>query len=199
MRKNFVGVVTAIVFFGFSSAAFAEVLEGTVSYANSRQMDLTIYDAQGRPYPNLLRLNVDNQTKVTGVTSVTMLRKNDLVRADIQQSRDGSWWANSVSRLYRAANTAPAAAQPSFNLMESLKSPAGQKLIKNGLSGAVVGGVASSASGGKAGKGALIGAGAGILAGFLGDILNQPQQPAQPTVQNQYVAPAVRYQNDRQN
>ncbi len=196
LRKILMGMVVTVVSLGFTVLAFADTLEGSVAYANSRQLDLTIYDASGRPYPNLLRLNVDGQTKVYGATSVAMLRKRDVVRAEIQQSKDGLWWANSVSRLQMATNSVPAAAKPSFNLMESLQSPAGQKLIKSGLSGAVVGGVASGASGGKAGKGALIGAGVGMLGGFLGDLLGQPQQ-AQPATQTQYVPPAVRYHDDR--
>lgn len=196
LRKILMGMVVAVVSLGFTVSAFADTLEGSVAYANSRQLDLTIYDASGRPYPNLLRLNVDGQTKVYGATSVATLRKRDVVRAEIQQSKDGLWWANSVSRLQMAANSVPAAAKPSFNLMESLQSPTGQKLIKSGLTGAVVGGVASSASGGKAGKGALIGAGVGMLGGFLGDLLGQPQQ-AQPMTQTQYVPPAVRYRDDR--
>ena len=45
--------------------------------------------------------------------------------------------------------TSPAQASPS--LMDALKSPGGQSVIKRGLTGALVGGVASGASGGSAG------------------------------------------------
>ena len=60
--------------------------------------------------------------------------------------------------------------------MDALKGPTGQKVIRNGLTGAITGAVASGASGGKAGKGALIGAGVGVLGGFLADALSSRPQ-----------------------
>jgi hypothetical protein len=70
--------------------------------------------------------------------------------------------------------------------MDALKSPKGQAAIRNGLTGAVVGGVASATSGGKAGKGALIGAGAGVAAGFLTDMLANRQGSPKPQVDDEY-------------
>lgn len=192
-------IVTWIIFITailFSREAFADTVEGTVSYVNSRQLDLTVYDAQGRPYPNILRLKVDGQTKTSGVSSVTMLKKRDVVRADVKQESGGIWRANSVSRLQLASNAIPATSKPSFDLMQALKSPTGQKVIRSGLTGAVVGATASGASGGKAGKGALIGAGVSILGGFLQDILNGPSQGQTQTSSGYSAGPSVDRRED---
>lgn len=59
----------------------------------------------------------------------------------------------------------------------------GQKIIKQGILGAVTGAVAADQSGGKAGKGALIGAGTSVIGGAVLDSMMGPSQapaPAQP-------------------
>ncbi|MEI8345434.1 MAG: hypothetical protein WCG06_05110 [Candidatus Omnitrophota bacterium] len=76
-----------------------------------------------------------------------------------------------------------------------------RNILKQGLLGAGVGAISSSASGGNAGKGALIGAGANVIGGALLDTLTGPSQPRQQPVQQvQYVqaAPAPMYVQQQQ-
>jgi osmotically inducible lipoprotein OsmB len=169
--------------FAFPSFALADTVQGTVLKTGWTALDLTVYDAQGRPYPNPLHLKVDSQTRVSGVSSPAALRPKDSVRVDVRQEKNGVWRADNITKT---ASTAQAVAKtaggppPSNALMDALKSPTGQNTVKGALGGAVVGGVSSAASGGKAGKGALIGAGVGAAAGLLQGLFNQPQ--AQPAV-----------------
>ena len=163
------------------ASALADSVQGRVVSVSPSAVAVTVYDAQGKPYPNALQLKVDNKTRVSGVPSVAAFRKQDPVLAQVSQDKTGAWRADSLSLL----QTAPQTKSMGASMMDAIRSPAGQKVIRNGVSGAVVGGVASAASGGKAGKGALIGAGAGILGGWLGDVLSQPSGPQQ---QQTYVA-----------
>ena len=181
--------VSALALFSFSVLAMADVIQGRVVSSSSSALSLTVFDVQGRPYPNTLNLKVDNRTKMSGYSQASLPRSKDMVRVDAKQEKSGQWRADSVSKLKAEGMPQPVAA-PGPSLMDALKSPQGQTIIKRGLTGAVVGGVASGASGGKAGKGALIGAGAGIVGGWLSDVLSQPSQP-------QAAAPAVNYQDDR--
>ena len=173
----------------FSGVAFADVVQGRVASSSPGLLALTVFDAQGRPYPNTLRLKVDNRTKMTGYSNAALPRSKDMVRVDARQESSGQWRADSISKL-QGVNMPAAPSQPGPSLMDALKSPQGQTVIKRGLTGALVGGVASGASGGKAGKGALIGAGAGIVGGWLSDVLSGPSR------QSQNSAPTVTTQND---
>ncbi len=58
-----------------------------------------------------------------------------------------------------------------------------KKILKQGLLGAGVGAISSSASGGSAGKGALIGAGTNVIGGALLDAITGPSQPQPVYVQ----------------
>ncbi len=60
---------------------------------------------------------------------------------------------------------------------------ASKNVLKQGLLGAGVGAISSSASGGNAGKGALIGAGTNVIGGALLDMLSGPSQPQPQQVQ----------------
>lgn len=61
-----------------------------------------------------------------------------------------------------------------------LREDPNKKILKQGLLGAGVGAISSSASGGSAGKGALIGAGTNVIGGALLDFLTEPSAPAYP-------------------
>ena len=148
--------------------AFADTLEGRVSQASSRALDVVVYDAQGRPYPNALRLKVDTRTQVSGVESVSDLRPNDAVGAEVHQEESGAWRADSVT-LFQEVNARPATKKPSPSLRDVLGAP----VVRGALMGAATGAIASSASGGKAGKGALVGAGVGAAAGLLEGMFSQ--------------------------
>lgn len=63
-------------------------------------------------------------------------------------------------------------------------------ILKQGILGAAVGGIAAGASGGKAGKGALIGAGTNIAGEAILGALSGPSQPQQQPV---YAQPAPVY------
>ena len=188
MKKSF--FVLAALFLFVCAEARADVVQGRVVSASSSAISLTVFDAQGRPYPNTLKLKMDNVTKLSGYSYASLPRSKDMVRVDARQERTGQWRADSVSKLTGVAMP-QAPAPPGPSLMDALKSPQGQTVIKRGLTGAVVGGVASGASGGKAGKGALIGAGAGIIGGWLSDILSAPSQPRQQQTST------VTYQDNR--
>lgn len=155
------------VFFFFLTqvTAFADSIEGRVQYASSKALDLIVYDAQGRPYPNALHLKVDNRTQVSGVSSVSALRAHDPVGVLVSQEESGSWRADRVS-LFQDVNAQPATQKPSASLRDVLGNP----VVRGALIGAATGAIASSASGGKAGKGALVGAGVGAAAGLLGEM-----------------------------
>ncbi len=66
-----------------------------------------------------------------------------------------------------------------------------KNILKQGILGAITGGVAAKASGGKAGKGALIGAGTNVIGGALLDTLTGPSQSQ--SQQPQYVQAAPQY------
>ena len=179
----------AVFVLSFSGLAFADVVQGRVASSSPSSLALTVFDAQGRPYPNTLKLKVDNRTRMTGYSNASLPRSKDMVRVDARQGSSGQWHADSISKL-QGVSMPQAPSQPGPSLMDALKSPQGQTVIKRGLTGAVVGGVASGASGGKAGKGALIGAGAGIVGGWLSDVLSGPSQQSQSS-------PAVAVQDDQ--
>ena len=159
------------------SIAMADTVQGTVAGTSRNAVDLTVFDSQGKAYPNKLHLKVDSYTRFNGFSSISSIRKKDAVLADVSQEKSGMWRVDSISKLQGTQTVQQTPAQPSPSLMDALKSPTGQKVIRNGLTGAITGAVASGATGGKAGKGALIGAGVGIAGGFLADLFAQRQQP----------------------
>lgn len=163
------GFLTFFMFSAMQAAAFAETVEGRVAQADPYVLDMVIYDAQGRPYPNTLRLKVDGRTRLNGVRSVSELRRDDAIGADIRQEEAGTWRADSVT-LFQEVDAQPATRKPSPSLRGFLGNP----IARGALTGAATGAIASSASGGKAGKGALIGAGVGAAAGLLEGIFSQP-------------------------
>lgn len=165
-----------------SSPALADTVQGHIARKTSSGIDLTVYDPQGRPYPNGLHLKVDMKTKLSGAASSASLRQGDLVQADVRRENDGTWRADSVTKL--VGQTRAAAPPRSNALMDALKSPQGQKMLKSGLSGAVVGGISAYSSGGKGGKGALVGAGVGAAASLIQDLFNRPApQPSPASIQ----------------
>ena len=152
-------------------AGFADTIEGRVAHANSAALDVIVYDAQGRPYPHTLRLDVDDATRVSGIAVISDLRPNDALSADIHQTESGAWHADSV-RLFQEINAQPATKKPS----PSLKDVLGNPVVRGALTGAATGAIASSLSHGKAGKGALVGAGVGAAAGLLEGLFSRPSK-----------------------
>ncbi len=69
----------------FPSVALAETIQGRVSKTGAASLDITVFDAQGRPYPNSLHLLTDSKTKFTGVTSSSKLRVQDPVQASVSR------------------------------------------------------------------------------------------------------------------
>ena len=158
------------------AAAFADSIEGRVARASSQALDITVYDAQGRSYPNALHLKVDNHTELRGVPSVLDLRPNEAVGAEVRQEEAGVWRADSVT-LFQEINAHPATRNPSPSLRDVLGNP----VVRGALMGAATGAIASSASGGKAGKGALIGAGVGAAGGLLEGMFSQHSKNSSDT------------------
>lgn len=166
IRRRFrVGGVVLLLIMGLQTLALAEVIEGRVSRISSGLLVMTVYDPQGRPYPNTLNLKTDYRTRVSGVSSLSALRTNDAISAEIRQEESGVWRANQVT-LFQQVNARPATQNPPPSLRDVLGNP----VVRGALLGAATGAIASSTSGGKAGKGALVGAGVGAAAGLLGGI-----------------------------
>ena len=161
-----------------SPAAFADTVQGKIANKNTSGVNLAVYDAQGRPYPNFLRVEVKDPKQLAS------LRTYDWVKADVKQTKNGVWRSDKITRIKTpqvSASGEPFAPmpQPSPSLAESLKSPQARSVIRGGLMGALTGAVASGSSGGKAGKGALIGAGLGAVSGLLQNILGSSPPPPQ--------------------
>jgi uncharacterized membrane protein YeaQ/YmgE (transglycosylase-associated protein family) len=168
--RNF--LLPVILLISFSAAAFADTVQGRVAAVSSVALDMTVYDAQGNPYPNTLHIKVDSRTQLIGFSSVVSLRKQDAISTEVKQLTS-AWYAVSIARLQGAGSVQRSTTPPSPSLLSTLN---GQKIIRNGLLGAVTGAVAAKASGGKAGKGALVGAGAGIVGGLLADMFSSRPQ-----------------------
>lgn len=171
-----VGVIGAVLALAVPCLAMAETMQGRVVSAGRSGIEVTVYDAQGRPYPNNLQLIVDSRTDFYGVDSSAWLNGGDLVETRVSQQESGQWHADTVEKLQSAVQAPRPVARPSSSMQSSLT---GQKVVRNALLGAGTGAIAASASGGKAGKGALIGAGVGVLGGWLADSMSQPQQDTQ--------------------
>lgn len=176
-KKKFKATALALLALGtFQAAAYAEVLEGRVLKVYPSAIDLTVYDAGGRPYPNSLPIQVNSKTKLSGVSSIRSLKANDAVGVTVHQTESRAWIADQVTR-FQQVNAAPATRKTPPTLRDVLGNP----VARGALTGAATGAIASGASGGKAGKGALIGAGVGAAAGLLEGLFNQPAKPASPS------------------
>jgi len=152
----------------YQAAAFADSIEGRVARVSSQALDITVCDAQGRPYPNALHLNVDERTRLNGISSVLDLRTQEAVGAEVRQEETGVWRALRVTR-FEEIHAHPATKTTSPSLRDVLGNP----MVRGALLGAATGAIASSASGGKAGKGALVGAGVGAAAGLFQGLFSQ--------------------------
>ena len=98
-------------------------------------------------------------------------------QAPVQSYTTSSYPVQTQGTTYRQADPMYVQ-QPVYYSQPPAEDP-NKKIIKNGLMGAAVGGIAASASGGKAGKGALIGAGTNVIGGALLDSLMGPSQAQQ--------------------
>ena len=147
------------------SAAYADTIQGRIARVKPGALEVTVYDPQGRPYPNNLQLAADSRTRLSGVTSLSQLRTRDAVSVNVHQQESGVWHADGVT-LFQDVYARPATQNPPPTMRDVLGNP----VVRGALLGAAPGAIASSASGGKAGKGALIGAGAGAAASLLGGL-----------------------------
>ena len=194
MNRKVSSLVVSILFL-FPGLALADTIQGRVAKTGVASLDLTVFDAQGRPYPNGLHLLTDYKTKFTGVASSSNLRVQDAVQTNVSRLKDGRWHADTVQKLQNSQSNLPVSRAPQSNaLADALKSPTGQNVTRGAITGAVTGGVASYASGGKGGKGALIGAGVGAAAGLLQGLFSQPAPQQQ---QPQYSQTNVQYDDNR--
>jgi hypothetical protein len=159
LRSISLALVSLVV---LQASAFADVIEGRVADSDSRSLDVSVYDPQGRPYPNNLRLGIDSRTRVRGAESLDDLRQGDPISADVRQLESGNWHADTVT-LFQDMDARPATQNPPPTMRDVLGNP----MVKGALLGAATGALASGASGGKAGKGALVGAGVGAIGGLL--------------------------------
>ena len=173
MFNRFVRSIALVVVLlsALEAVALADTIEGRVKRASSQALDVIVYDPHGRPYPNALNLKVDRYTRVNGVRSVSDLRPNDAIGAEVRQEESGLWHAESVTR-FEQINAQPATKNPPPTMRDVLGNP----VVKGALVGAATGAIASSASGGKAGKGALVGAGVGAAAGLLENMFSSRSQ-----------------------
>lgn len=182
MLKCFVrsGALVIALLSALQAVALADTIEGRVKQASSKGLEMIVYDPHGRPYPNALYLKTDWHTRVQGVRSVSDLRPNDVIGAEVHQEESRLWRADSVTR-FEEINVRPATKNPPPTLRDVLGNP----VVKGALVGAATGAIASSASGGKAGKGALVGAGVGAAAGLLESMFSKrSQQTTSETDQN---------------
>lgn len=165
------GALAVVMAGALQAAAYAESLEGRVARVYPAAIDLVVYDAQGRPYPNSLALKVDANTVFSGVSSLKKLRPNDAVGVVVHQAESRVWVADQITR-FQQVNAQPATQSPSPALRDVLGNP----VVRGALTGAASGALASGLSGGKAGKGALVGAGVGAAAGLLEGLFSQPSR-----------------------
>ncbi len=171
-------ILSGVLLLSFSAVALADTVQGRVASVGMSTVDVTVYDAQGRPYANKLRLKTDTMTHYSGVSSAAKLQKNDPVAVEVSQQSSGSWHADKISKL-KETGAIPATPTPPS---PSLRGALGNPVVRGALLGAATGAIASSSSGGKAGKGALVGAGVGAAGGLLMEMFSQKPQPAQTDV-----------------
>lgn len=146
----------------FQAAGWADTIEGRVAQVYHDSLEVTVYDPNGRPYPNRLAVNVDEYTRLAGISSLRQLDSGDPISVDVRQEESGAWHAQKIT-LFQEIDARPATKNPPPTMRNVLGSP----VVKGALIGAATGAIASGSSGGKAGKGALIGAGVGALGGLL--------------------------------
>src|SRR5258708_4645357 len=124
MFKHFIRPVSlaVVLLISLQLSAFADEIQGRVVQSNPDALVVTVYDAQGRPYPNSLSLRVDNYTQVVGVGSPLDLRPQDPIGAQIHQLETGEWHADRVT-LFQDVNAQPATQKPSSGLRDLLGNP----------------------------------------------------------------------------
>ena len=120
-------------------SAWADAVQGRVAAAGPQSLDMTVYDPQGRPYPNALHLNVDATTEVSGASSISELRPNDPIEVDVHQQENKEWHADRVS-LFQQVNVQPATKNPPPTMRDVL----GQPVVRGALLGAATGAIAAS-------------------------------------------------------
>ena len=157
--------LTLALFVLLQNAAYADNIQGRVAGVSPDALSVTVYDPQGRPYPNNLNLTTDSRTQLSGFSSLSQLQAEDPVSIEVTQQESRVWHADEVT-LFQEVDAQPATQNPPPSMRDVLGNP----VVRGALLGAATGAIASSASGGKAGKGALIGAGAGAAAGLLGGL-----------------------------
>jgi hypothetical protein len=99
----------------FPAWALADTVQGSITRTTIGGIDLTVYDAQGRPFPNGLHLKVDQKTKVSGIPSVSALKRADFVQADVRRENDGVWRADAITKLVGQPQVAGAPADPGLH------------------------------------------------------------------------------------
>ena len=100
-------IIAVSILFLLPALSFADTLQGRVAKTGMASIDLTVFDAQGRPYPNGLHLLTDSKTKFAGVASSAGLRVQDAVQVNVSRLKDGRWHADSVSKLQRSQTNLP--------------------------------------------------------------------------------------------
>ena len=176
-RFSCLSMVLAVI---FQTVAYADTIEGRVAGFSAQALDVTVYDPQGRPYPQNLHVKTDYRTRVSGISSLANLRRNDAISLDVHQEESREWRADKVT-LFQEINARPATKNPPPSMRDVLGNP----VVRGALLGAATGAIASSSSGGKAGKGALVGAGVGAAAGLLGGIFGGNNNSSQSSDSNQ--------------
>ena len=140
MFSDFVrsGSLVLVLLSVLQTSAFADAVEGRVAQSGPQELDVVVYDAQGRPYPNALHLKVDGRTRLNGVTSASELGPNDAVGAEVRREESGIWRADSVT-LFQEINAHPATRKPSASLRDVLGNP----VARGALTGAATGAIAA--------------------------------------------------------
>ncbi len=124
----------------FQGVAFADNIEGRIAGVRPGALEVTVYDPQGRPYPNNLQLSTDSRTRVYGARYLSELRPNDPVSIEVTQLESRAWHADEVN-LFQEVNAQPATQNPPPTMRDVLGNP----VVRGALLGAATGAIASSA------------------------------------------------------
>ena len=119
-RSVFAFVLVLVVF--LQSAAYADTIQGRVAGVSPGTLGITVYDPQGRPYPNNLMLKTDYRTQVNGVSSLSQLRAEDPISVEVTQEKSRSWHADEVT-LFQEVNAQPATQNPPPSMRDVLGNP----------------------------------------------------------------------------